>query len=316
MKKYLILIVLTLILINVYASDFSWFSQNDARWKSSRLGSGSSIGRSGCVVSCLSMLLNAEATNTYMTPDKLNDWLRKNGGYSGNDMRWQIPGQIDGSGLGLELVAQSTKRNDWNFLSSELDKGNKVIVKVSGRRSHWVLVVKRNGPENKAASYLVNDPGMDKYEERTLAYWGGFKSARSYSGNWLDEQAFELNSEIYVVPVNDDESFLYGLYDMPVPADVYVTLENKLDVEIQGYFILGMFDSEGKFLNAVDYEYASVGANGIMDLLYELPDFGALNDKHNTLKIVYSKYFSQMPSMYDTIKLIPQGIINLTKEDN
>lgn len=316
MKKYLILIVLTLILINVYASDFSWFSQNDARWKSSRLGSGSSIGRSGCVVSCLSMLLNAEATNTYMTPDKLNDWLRKNGGYSGNDMRWQIPGQIDGSGLGLELVAQSTKRNDWNFLSSELDKGNKVIVKVSGRRSHWVLVVKRNGPENKAASYLVNDPGMDKYEERTLAYWGGFKSARSYSGNWLDEQAFELNSEIYVVPVNDDESFLYGLYEMPVPADVYVTLENKLEVDIHGYFILGMFDSEGVFLYPVDYEYSSVGANSNVDLLYELPDFGALNDKHNTLKIVYSKYFSQMPSMYDTIKLIPQGIINLTKEDN
>jgi len=313
MKKYMILILLTITAINIVASEFSWFSQNDSRWKSNRLGGSSSIGRSGCVVSCLSMLLNAEASNDYVTPDKLNDWLRKNGGYSGNNMRWQIPGQMDGSGLGLELVAQSTKRNDWSFLSSELEKGNKVIVKVRGRRSHWVLVVKRDGDSDKASSYYVNDPGMDKYEPRTLAYWGGFNSARSYGGNWLDEQAFELNSEIYVVPVNDDESFLYGLYELPVPADVYVTLENKLDVDIHGYFILGMFDPEGIFLYPVDYEYASVAANNTVDLLYELPDFDILNREQNTLKIVYSKYFSQMPSMYDTLKLIPQGVVNLTQ---
>jgi hypothetical protein len=164
MKNYLLILATLMVFINVYASDFNWFSQNDSRWKSERLGRGSSIGRSGCVVSCLSMLLNAEASNPYITPDKLNDWLRKNGGYAGNDMRWQIPGEIDGSGLGLELVAQSTKYNDWSFLSSELEKGNKVIVKVAGRRSHWVLVIKQDGPSDKASSYLVNDPGMTKYE--------------------------------------------------------------------------------------------------------------------------------------------------------
>lgn len=297
----------------VFAGSFNWYSQNDARWKQERLGStGTSIGRSGCVLSCLSMLLNAEATNQYMTPDKLNEWLRRNGGYAGSNMRWQIPGEIDGSGLGLELVAQSTKRNDWDFLSAQLDAGNKVIVKVAGRRSHWVLVIKRDGAANKAASYIVNDPGMDKYEERTLAHFGGFKSARAYSGNWLDEQAFDLDSEIFVVPVQSDELFLYDIQELPHPADVFVTLKNKLPVEISGYFILGLFDQDGRFLRTIDYEYAALEASGNLDLLYELPDLKPLNNENQSLKIVYSKYFSDIPSMAESIELIDKGIRNYT----
>ncbi|MFA7543902.1 MAG: hypothetical protein WCY84_05955 [Candidatus Cloacimonadaceae bacterium] len=314
-KQYLITLVVIIINMTLFAADFTWFSQNDSRWKQSRLGGGSSIGKSGCVVSCLSMLLNAEATNPYVTPDKLNSWLRSNGGYSENNMRWQIPGLIDGDGLGMELVAQSTRSNDWNFLSSQIESGNKVIVKVAGRRSHWVLVVKQDGPANKAASYLVNDPGMKEYEERRLSYWGGFRSARSYSGNWLDEQSFNLNSEIHVVPVNDDESFLYSCMDLPAPADVYVSLENKLDVPIQGFFILGLFDAEDRLISSVDYEYTEVEANGTVDLLYEMPDICPLEEEGNTLKIVYSKYFSTMPSSNDTINLNPTGIRNLTKPE-
>jgi hypothetical protein len=313
MKKLMILILTLCLSLPYFADNFSWFSQGDSRWKQERLGSsGSSIGNSGCVLSCLSMLLNAEASNPYITPNRLNDWLRKNGGYAGSNMRWQIPGQIDGSGLGLELVAQSTKRNDWDFLSGEIDKGNKVIVKVAGRRSHWVLVVKRDGEPNKAASYIVNDPGMDKFEQRTLAYFGGFRSARSYSGNWLDEEAFNLESEIYVVPVQNDEFFLYDINKLPHPADVYVTLQNKLPVEIAGYFILGMFDADGNYLRTVDYEYASVNASSSVDLLYELPDVSPLNGDNQKLRIVYSKYFSDVPSMNDTTKLIDKGIINYT----
>jgi hypothetical protein len=313
MKKTALIYILAIILTAANATNFSWFSQTDSRWKSNRLGRGTSIGKSGCVVSCLSMLLNAEASNPYMTPAKLNDWLRKNGGYYGNNMRWQIPGLIDGAGLGLELAGRSTRYNDWSFLNAELDKGNKVIVKVAGRRSHWVLVVKRDGPENKASSYYVNDPGMSAYEERTLAYWGGFRSARSYSGNWLDEEAFNLNSEISVVPVAEEEGFLYDIYELPRPADVFVSLKNNLDVEIQGFFILGLFDSEDRLLYTIDYEYNHIDPNGELDLLYEMSDFSPLEDEDTTLKIVYSKYFSDMPSRYDTLNLDPVGIRNLSK---
>lgn len=313
MKKITILILTLCVALPFFGDNFSWFSQNDSRWNKERLGSGgTSIGNSGCVLSCLSMLLNAEASNPYITPNRLNDWLQQNGGYAGTDMRWQIPGQIDGSGLGLELVAQSTKRNDWEFLSEQIDKGNKVIVKVAGRRSHWVLVTQRNGDINKAASYLVNDPGMEKFEQRTLAHFGGFRSARSYSGNWLDEQAFDLESEINVVPVQNDEYFLYDINNLPHPADVYVTLKNKLTVGISGYFILGLFDDEGKYLRTVDYEQASVDASGSVDLLYELPDVSPLNTDKQKLRIVYSKYFSDVPSMNDTTPLTDRGVINHT----
>lgn len=316
MKKYLLTLSITVLILHAAAADFTWFSQSDSRWNNSRLGGGNSIGRSGCVVSCLSMLLNAEASNPYVTPDKLNDWLRANGGYAGNNMRWQIPGLMDGDGLGMELVAQCTNYNDWDFLSSQLSQGNKVIVKVAGRRSHWVLVVKQDGPADKASSYHVNDPGMREFEERTLAYWGGFRSARSYSGNWLDEQAFNLNSEITVVPVTDDESFLYDIYGLPVPADVYVSLENNLEVDLHGFFILGLFDSEGNLIYSIDYEYARIEPNGSVDLLYEMPDITPLDDDNNTLKIVYSKYFSVVPSRFDTIDLAPIGIRNLSKSES
>ncbi|HPS39363.1 MAG TPA: hypothetical protein PL124_08135 [Candidatus Cloacimonadota bacterium] len=312
MKRYNILLVLLLIIASASAGTFSWYSQSDSRWNKDRLAGGSSIGNSGCVLSCLSMLLNGEASNSRVTPDMLNDWLKKNGGYIGNDMRWQIAGKMDGDGNGMELVSESRKRNDWSYLSGELTKGNKVIVKVAGRASHWVLVIAQNGPDNKAASYIVNDPGQDSFQERTLAYFGGFISARSYSGNWLDETALNMESDIFVEPVVSDEYFLYDLNNVAHPADVYVTLSNKLPVDITGYFLLGMFDANNNLVSTVDYEPATVGANGSIDLIYQLPNIDELNADGRNLKIIYSKYFSAMPSLNDTVLPPNQRLQNKT----
>lgn len=303
MNKYISLVLCLLILSIAYAIPLTWYSQNDARWRSERLGGGSSIERSGCVLSCLSMLLNAEASNPQMTPAQLNKWLKLNGGYYGNSMRWQIPGQIDGQGSGLELEAQSTRLNDWDFLSSELAKGNKVIVKVRGRYSHWVLVFKQDGPANKASSYHVNDPGLDRYEARTLAHWGGFRSARSYSGKWLDEDTFNLDSDITVVPISEDEYFLYELYNVAHPADVYVTLTNNLDVDVKGFFILGLFDKSKGFLQTLDFDFQHIPANGKIDLLFEMTDVNLLQTDGRMLKVIYSKYFTHLPSETETINL-------------
>lgn len=314
MKKIIFGIIIILSMYGALGSvNFMWYSQGDQRWDDTRLGNGrSSIGRSGCVVSCLSMLLNAEASNPHITPDGLNDWLRKNGGYSGSLMRWQVPGDIDGAGTGLELASQISRRNDWKYLSEELDKGNKVIVKVAGRRSHWVLVVKRDGPYDKASSYIVNDPGTESYTQRTLAYWGGFKAARSYSGNWLDEQAFDLASEIVVAPIPEDEVFLYELHDLPIPADVFVTLENKLSVGISGYFMLGLFDKNNQLAGTLDYEYATIGPDESIDLIYEMTDVSPLSEEGCDLRIIYSKHFSSVPSLFETIALPSKGVENFT----
>lgn len=315
MPKRIIIIVILGVALSGWLSavSFTWFSQGDTRWKSNTLGNGgSSIGNSGCVLSCLSMLLNAEASNPRITPSDLNSWLRKNGGYAGNLMRWQVPGEIDGNGPGLELVSQINKSNDWDYLSSELAKGHKVIVKVSGRRSHWVLVVAQDGPYNKASSYIVNDPGTDSYQYRTLAHFGGFKAARSYSGNWLDEEAFDLGTMINVVPVPNEEAFIYELSDLPIPADVFVTLQNKLEVGISGYFMLGLFDPDGRLLRTVDYDYASVGPQENLDLIYEMADIKPINEEGCDLKIIYSKYFSTVPSLHESLPLPSPGLNNHT----
>ncbi len=305
MRKINIIVWALLLFVNLAAVDFPWYSQGDDRWKQDRLGrSRTTIGRSGCVLSCLSMLLNAEASNPHITPDELNSWLRRNGGFAGANMRWQVPGEMDGNGCGLELVAQDKKANNWRFLSDQLAQGNKVIVKVAGRRSHWVLVTKQEGPYNKASSYTINDPGMETYKHRTLAHFGGFKAARSYSGNWLDEAAFDLESDIQVVPVDSDEYLFYDLVKSPRPADVYVRIENTLPVSITGYFILGLFDKNNNFVRTLDNEIATIDPNGHYDLIYEMSDVSALQNDSCYVNILYSKYFSNLPSMYDTIPMI------------
>jgi len=249
------------------------------------------------------MLLNAEASNPQITPGELNAWLKQNGGYSGTNMRWQIPGQMDGNGNGLELVAQDTKANNWKFLSEQLAKGNKVIVKVKGRRHHWVLVTKQNGPDNLPSSYQINDPGMETYKEKTLGNFGGFRAARSYSGNWLDEDAFSMDSDIQIEPVQSDEYVFYDLMNSPHPADVYVTIKNNLPVMIAGYFILGVFDKDNNFLRTVDYQYVTIDSCKSFDLMYEMDDITDITQDSCKVNIIYSKYFSKMPSLSDTLPL-------------
>jgi hypothetical protein len=320
-KRYIALLLITLIW-RLCAADFPWFSQGDARWKTDKLGQSkrTTIGRSGCVLSCLSMLLNAEASNPQITPGDLNAWLKKNGGYYGRNMRWQIAGDIDGSGKGLELVAQIQRINDWKFLSEQLALGNKVIVKVRSRRSHWVLVTKQVGPYNLASSYQINDPGMASYKDRTLAHFNGFKAARSYSGNWLDEDAFTLDTEIQVVPVESDEFILYDMVNSPHPADVYVRIENKLQVPVSGYFLLGLFDSENNFIQTVDYEYGTVEPGQFYDLIYQMDDVTKISQQKYYVNILYSKYFSNMPSLNETLALAKSGgkdaNLNKTSADN
>ncbi len=315
MKKISIIIILSAILCPVFANGFTWYSQVDTRWKNNSLGSSrSSIGKSGCALSCVSMLLNGEASNTRVTPDQLNAWMRSNGGFAnGNLIRWQVPADMDGSGSGIELQSVINRKNDWKYLSDELDKGNKVVVRVAGKRSHWVLVVKRDGPYDKPSSYIVNDPGTSNYTQRTLAHFGGFVAARSYSGIWLDEDAFDLATSINIAPVSDEEAFLYELSDLPKPANIYVRLENRLTVDVTGYFILGLFDKDKHLIKTIDHEYSSVEASSTLDLIYEMDDIKPLLEDGAELKIMYSKYFSNMPVLSEVLELPSRGSLNFTE---
>ena len=303
MKRYILLILSLGLCLSATANAFNWYSQKDSRWSTSRMGSrrSTSIGRSGCVLSCLSMLLNAEASNPQITPEDLNNWLRQNGGYAGNNMRWQMPGQMDGLGTGMELVKQDNTRNNWKFLSEELAKGNKVIVKVAGRRSHWVLVVKQIGEYNKAASYLVNDPGLRDFHQRSLAHWGGFRAARSYSGNWIDKEAFALETDLTIVPIQNEEFFLYELYEIANPADVFVSVKNRLPVTLKGYFIMALYDPNDNHVETIDIDYHEMEPNSITDLIYELENVKRITEENLKIRILYSKNFSMRPSLFETL---------------
>ena len=72
-------------------SEFAYFgpvyNQRDVRWSSHALGTKSTIGAHGCLMTCASMVCNAfgHASN----PLQLNDWLTANGGYlDGNLFLW------------------------------------------------------------------------------------------------------------------------------------------------------------------------------------------------------------------------------------
>jgi len=70
-----------------YAYYGAVYSQRDARWASHPLGTKSTIGANGCLMTCVSMVCNyfRHASN----PIQLNNWLTANGGYlDGNLFLW------------------------------------------------------------------------------------------------------------------------------------------------------------------------------------------------------------------------------------
>lgn len=70
-----------------YAYFGAVYNQRDVRWKDHALGTRSTIGANGCLMTCASMVCNhfGHASN----PLQLNDWLTNNGGYlDGNLFLW------------------------------------------------------------------------------------------------------------------------------------------------------------------------------------------------------------------------------------
>jgi len=299
------LILLAMLAVGAYAQDFNWYSQGDSRWKYKSLGNSSynTIGRSGCALTCVSMLLNAEASNPEVTPDQLNTWMRQNGGFRGADIRWEMASCFDGLAQGLELVAQSNKKNDWDFLTNELAKGNKVIVKVPTSRGHWVLVTNQDGPFDEPSSYTVNDPGSRDFQQKTLASWNKFYAARSFSGNWIDSQHLNISGKLVVSPSDTEENFIYNLANINSPADVYCKLKNNLSTPIAGYVFLTLFDENDKFIKIVDFDYLKIDQENTADVLMSVDDYKELETHLYRFKLVWAKQYDyqSFPVNYVTL---------------
>ncbi len=307
-KKIYIILLLIAALSSLSAQTFNWYSQADSRWKHDTLGNSryNTIGRSGCVLSCLSMLVNAEASTPAVTPDLLNSWLQRNNGFRGADMRWEVLSDFDDTIAGIQYEGQNNHRNDWEYLSNEITKGNKVVVKVGYGRGHWVLVIAQSGPQNNPASYIVNDPGISQYRFKTLADWGGFRAARSYSGNWIDANTVKMQTSLTVAPVSKNESFLYNLIHLDHPADVFVSVKNNLQVPIVGYFLLAMFDQDGNYLKVIDSELSAIPKNEVKDFLYSIENMQELLENKYELRLIFSKSYREGENPESVIALSPE----------
>lgn len=86
-------------------------------------------------------------------PRMLNNWLRANDGYSGNDIVW---GAVNSIGLKYEGKIGA------GLVKNRLDQNKIVIINVNGR-GHWVLAygysrnsIKVNDPLFARASYSIS----------------------------------------------------------------------------------------------------------------------------------------------------------------
>ena len=130
-------------------------SQVDPRWKDVQLGtSASTIGGYGCLITCVSMMLDYYGYNT--NPALLNEELKVHSGYAnGNLLMW---GQVPVIYPGVTYDGKwEGSRND--IIDKCLADDRPAIVHVDYNpatapiEQHWVLVVGK-----KDGKYIINDP--------------------------------------------------------------------------------------------------------------------------------------------------------------
>jgi len=136
MKRiFMIFILVALTLFSTFIADaqvcpyIPYFSQLDSRWAKNQLGtcSGETTGKSGCVITCVSMVFKYYDRKLDIDPGKLNEWLKKNNGYAnGCEMIWSAPSRYT-KGIMLESTVDTKKLSD---IDKYLNRTKPVIVKV------------------------------------------------------------------------------------------------------------------------------------------------------------------------------------------
>ncbi len=142
------------------------FNQGDAAWASQRLGgtgevgtgSRDSIRAQGCAITASAMAVSALSGRT-VTPQEMDSYLDRNGGYSGNAVDFTRVGGVTG---GEPRITPTRMRGNLTVegIDQQLDAGRPVLVGVNWRTNntgtpdHWLTVTGRNAD----GSYRANDP--------------------------------------------------------------------------------------------------------------------------------------------------------------
>jgi peptidoglycan hydrolase CwlO-like protein len=129
-----------------------YFNQCDPRWSEAKLGfsDDSTIGDFGCGVTSLAIVYEQYGLDT--DPLRMNESLKRTGGFVGDLMQWR--NAAGPSGGALALANNPYGGVDWSAINGQLDAGNPVIVYVDrGTINHYVVLLRRSG-----TGYIMHDP--------------------------------------------------------------------------------------------------------------------------------------------------------------
>lgn len=145
------------------------FKQADPEWHAVKLGKATTIGKSGCAMTCVAMALSKLSGET-ITPKALDAWLDKNHGYAGDSLNWARAGQLKGQTLSKPAWSLDT-------LDANLAAGKPVVIGVDYKKGskggangtdHWILLTGKKTADDGSTRYLANDPGTGKAIELSV----------------------------------------------------------------------------------------------------------------------------------------------------
>lgn len=133
------------------------YSQQDPQWKDEKLGfSNLSIGKAGCAVTCLAMLLSGYS---YVeTPSSLNRKLRQVNGFYDAAVVWSAINSLQPAVRWKDIILCRDSEAPLSAINEALASGNVVLAEVDsspapGLQTHWVILYGR-----KEDDYLILDP--------------------------------------------------------------------------------------------------------------------------------------------------------------
>ncbi len=128
------------------------FRQSDERWRSDLLGpTSNTLGAEGCAVASAAMVLASYGYDT--DPQRLNDFLRGNGGFTPQGwLYWEKAAELAGG----RVRHAYEDLPSYDLIDGNLRRGNPVIVRLRmrSRVTHFVVIAGKQGFD-----YLTRDPG-------------------------------------------------------------------------------------------------------------------------------------------------------------
>lgn len=136
------------------SGDWSTWRQGDSKWKSIPLGTGSTIGRAGCLATSIAIQIKRSGTPTpkikNFNPGTFVQYLNKHGGFSGANFVWNSPFTSGAApGFKNEFTHHYLKYRGPALIKkvqAELNRGCYMVMRVKyGSGQHWVAITGAGG---------------------------------------------------------------------------------------------------------------------------------------------------------------------------